>query len=242
MTILGIETSGPTASVALLRDGAVVGERSFAAHMILNQRLAVEVRELTGSPAAEAGLDAIAVGIGPGSFTGVRMGVALAKALAHALELPLVGVSAPEAIAAGLGAATGASVCVLQRARADEVYATALEVGEDGLPVERAETVVLCLPTALRAAAEALGRAPDVVCGDAAAHFADDIAGAFPDAALAGDEHALARASLAARVAEGRIAAADPDAAFALSPRYVRLSQAEREFGVDLGLRGSGHA
>lgn len=236
MNLLAIETSGITSSVALLRGGAVVAERSFASRMTLNQRLADEVAALAGVPLAEAELDGIAVGIGPGSFTGVRMGVALAKAIAHALALPLVGVSAPEAITAGLGAATGAAVCVLQRARADEVYVTALEVGEDGLPVEVSATAVLTLARALRAAEEALGRSPEIVVGDAVAEHAEAIARVLPTALLAGDEHALPRAVLVGRVAQSR--PGDPAAAFALTPRYVHLSQAEREFGVDLGLRG----
>ncbi len=239
MTILGIETSAETSSVALLRDGDLLGERSFASRMTLNQRLSVEVRRLSGSEdLREAGLEAIAVGIGPGSFTGVRMGVALAKALAHAMGLPLAGVSAPEAIAAGLAAGAGAGLCVLQKARADEVYFTALRVAEDGVADELAPTEVETLPHALRHAEELLSQPPDVVCGNGAQHFAEGIAAAFPDAALRGQEAALPRAAMVARVAADRPARLDRDAAFTLTPRYVRLSQAEREFGVDLGLNG----
>lgn len=236
MDLLALETSGPTSSVALMRDGAIVAERSFPSRMTLNQRLADEVAALAGIPLADAGLDAIAVGIGPGSFTGVRMGVALAKAIAHALQLPLTGVSAPEAIVAGLSAAAGTAVCVLQRARADTVYVTAVEVGEGGLPVEVGETRVLTLAQALAAAEEALRRAPMIVAGNAVPEHAEQIARLLPDARLADEEHALARAAMVGRVAAMRPGSLE--AAFALTPRYVSLSQAEREFGVDLGLRG----
>lgn len=236
MNLLAIETSGAISSVALLRGGEIVAERDFASRMTLNQRLADEVAALAGVPLAQAELDGIAVGIGPGSFTGVRMGVALAKAIAHALALPLTGVSAPEAITAGLGATAGTAVCVLQRARADEVYVTALEVGEGGLPREVSATAVLTLARALRTAEEALDRAPEVVVGDALAEHAEAIARVLPGARLAGEEHALPRAAQVARVALSR--PGETAAAFALTPRYVKLSQAEREFGVDLGLRG----
>ncbi len=238
MTILAIESSAKLAGVALMRDGAVVAEREFPARMTLNRRLADEVLGVLAGDARAAGLSAIAVGIGPGSFTGVRMGVALAKALAHALELPLVGVSAPEAIVAGLGAPAGAAVCVLQPARAEEVYVTALEVGEGSVPVERGPTQALTFARALRTAEQQLGRAPDTVCGGAAIAAAQRIGTVFPDARVAGEEHELPRAAQVGRVGAMRIGDAAPTAALTLTPRYGRLSQAEREFGLDLGLRG----
>lgn len=218
--ILGIETSGNVSSVALVADGRLQGERVFEARRVLNQMLAEQIADLCGGPPVEAKLDGIAVGIGPGSFTGVRMGVALAKALAHGLGLPLMGVSSPEAIASSLGVEAGRSVCVLQTARAEDVYVTALVIEADGMPREVSPTQVLPMSEALAAAEETLGVAPDLVCGDAS-----DGPGQSP---LAVD---------VARVGESRLADADPDAIFALRPRYVRLSQAEREHGVDLRLR-----
>ena len=125
----------------------------------------------------------------------------------------MVGVSSPEAIAWSLGVEEGREVCVLQTARAGDVYATALVIGADGMPREVSPTQVLPLD-------EALAAASGVVCGDAV-----DGQGQLPTAADV------------ARVGEGRLGDADPDAVFALRPRYVRLSQAEREHGVDLRLR-----
>ncbi|MEA3403149.1 MAG: tRNA (adenosine(37)-N6)-threonylcarbamoyltransferase complex dimerization subunit type 1 TsaB [Armatimonadota bacterium] len=239
MRILGIETSSATSSVALVEDGEVIRERSFPSRMTLNQRLAGHVRTVVdGADLTEAELDAVAVGVGPGSFTGVRMGVALGKAIAHALELPLVGVSAPEAIASALQRPAGSAVCVLQRARADEVYATALRIGEEGIVEEIEETRVLTLPRALRTAEELLGRPPDVLCGTGAAQFADAIRSILPEAELCGEEQSLPGARDVALVAAGRAGPDRRQAAFSLTPRYVRLSQAEREFGVDLGLSG----
>ena len=237
MRILGIETSGEIAGVALVHDGEVVAERSFAARMTLNQRLAPEIAELLGAPPADVGLGGVAVGIGPGSFTGVRMGVAVAKAIAHGLGLPLAGVSAPEAIAARLDAEPGTGVCVLQRARGDEVYATTLAIGEDGFGRELGPTGALTLPRALRNAEELLERPPDLFAGDAVEDLAERIMTAFPDARFAGEAAMRPSPAEMARVAAcpGRLTA---DAVFALTPRYVRVSQAERQFGVDLGLRG----
>lgn len=238
MKILGIETSAQTASVALASDGEVIAERAFEARMTLNRRLALEIAEVAGCPARDAGLEGIATGIGPGSFTGVRMGVAVAKALAHALELPLAGVSAPEAIATGLEAEAGTAVCVLQRARADEVYATALVVAADGIAEEVEPTRVLRLPEAFETAEELLGRAPEIIAGDCVDSHAGPIRAAFAGAKLAGDEHAQPAAGWVVQIAQLRPERLAPEAAFGLTPRYARASQAERQFGVDLGMRG----
>lgn len=237
-TTLGIETSARTAGVALVRDGDVVAERSFEARMILNQRLAPEIVRLLGGPPADAGLLGIAASIGPGSFTGVRMGVAVAKALAHGLNLPLAGVSVPEAIVAGLGAEEGAGVCVLQKARADEIYATTLVVEADGLGRELEPTRVLTLPRALRTAEQLLGEPPTLFAGDAVADLSESIRTVFADARFASEDHAQPTAGQIARIADVRPERLDAEEAFALTPRYVRVSQAERQFGVDLGLRG----
>jgi tRNA threonylcarbamoyladenosine biosynthesis protein TsaB len=237
MKVLGIETSGRIAGVALVSDGEVIAERSFEARMTLNQRLAPEIAELVGSP-AEIGLDGIAAGIGPGSFTGVRMGVAVAKALGHGLGLPLAGISAPEAIVAGLGAEPGDGVCVLQAARADEVYATTLIVDEDGFGRELEGTRVLTLPRALRTAEALLERPPDLFVGDAVAELAGQISAVFAGARFVVDELSRPTAGQTARVAAALPERLTGDNVFGLTPRYVRVSQAERQFGVDLGLGG----
>jgi tRNA threonylcarbamoyladenosine biosynthesis protein TsaB len=238
MKILGVETSGQTASVALVENDETVAERNFEARMVLNQLLAPEIAELLGGPPSEAGLEGIAAGIGPGSFTGVRMGVAVAKALAHGLDLPLAGVSAPEAVVAGLGSQPGTGVCVLQKARADEVYATTLVVEDDRFGRELAPTRVLTLPRALRNSEDLLERPPDLFAGDAVPDLMDQITGVFADAKFADPQKALPTAARCALVAASRPGRLTTDAAFSLTPRYVRKSQAERQFGVDLGLRG----
>jgi len=238
MTILGIETSGRIAGVALVRDVEVVDERTFESRMTLNQRLAPEIVALLGESPREADLDGIAVGIGPGSFTGVRMGVAVAKALAHGLDLPLAGVSAPEAIVAGLRADPGTGVCVLQKARADELYATTLVVEADGIGRECEPTRVLTLPRALRTAEELLGAPPTLFAGDAVEELAQQLRAVFADAEFAAQEPSHSTAGQIARIAHARPQRLDAENAFALTPRYVRVSQAERQFGVDLGLRG----
>jgi tRNA threonylcarbamoyladenosine biosynthesis protein TsaB len=97
MLTLAFDTATSVATSALLSDGEVVGERSSRAVRVLAD--AEELLERAGAEPRELGR--LVVGTGPGSFTGVRIGLAAARALAFALELPLAGVSTLEALAAG---------------------------------------------------------------------------------------------------------------------------------------------
>jgi tRNA threonylcarbamoyladenosine biosynthesis protein TsaB len=97
MLTLAFDTATGVATSALLRDGKVLGERSSRAVRVLAD--AEELLEQVGAQPHE--LSRLVVGTGPGSFTGVRMGLAAARGLAFALDLPLAGVSTLAALAAG---------------------------------------------------------------------------------------------------------------------------------------------
>lgn len=127
MLTLGIETSSPTGSAALVADGVVINER---ANPVPNRHAEVLVRlvdELVAdSRLQREQIDRIAVGTGPGSFTGLRVGIALASGIATALERPLVGVCSLESVACGFvrhqqSTASG-HIVVLQDARREEVF------------------------------------------------------------------------------------------------------------------------
>jgi tRNA threonylcarbamoyladenosine biosynthesis protein TsaB len=97
MLTLAFDTATGVATSALVRDGEVLGERSSRAVRVLAD--AEELLEQAGAKPRE--LSRLVVGTGPGSFTGVRMGLAAARGLAFALDLPLAGVSTLAALAAG---------------------------------------------------------------------------------------------------------------------------------------------
>jgi tRNA threonylcarbamoyl adenosine modification protein YeaZ len=97
MLILAFDTATSIATSALVRDGDVLGERVSTAVRVLEDVDAL-LRDAHVEP---SDLDALAVGIGPGSFTGVRMGLAVARGIAFSLGVPVAGVSTLDALAAG---------------------------------------------------------------------------------------------------------------------------------------------
>lgn len=97
MLVLAFDTATDKATSALVRDGEVLGERVSRAMTLLEDIDAL----LRQGGARPTDLDALAVGIGPGSFTGVRIGLAAARGLAFSLDLPVAGVSTLAALAAG---------------------------------------------------------------------------------------------------------------------------------------------
>jgi len=97
MLILAFDTATSVATSALVDDGEVLGERVSRAQTLLEDVDAL----LRQGGAHPRELDALAVGVGPGSFTGVRIGLATARGLALALDLPGAGVSTLAALAAG---------------------------------------------------------------------------------------------------------------------------------------------
>jgi len=135
MNLLAIETATEACSVAVICGQNVLQRFELAPRR--HAELVLPWAELLLAEAAlpRHGLDAIAIGIGPGAFTGVRLAVALGQGLALALDRPLIGVSTLAVLAAGANGAT-AGDCVFASidARMGEVYAAAYCMDADGLP------------------------------------------------------------------------------------------------------------
>ena len=130
MTILVIDTSGPVCGAAVMDETRVMSEWTAQNRYTHSAQLMPMVESVLAAAGAElGGLDAIAVVTGPGSFTGVRIGVATAKGLAHGAGLPCLAVDALEALSASAGAFDGV-VCPIQDARAGQVYGAAFRAGE----------------------------------------------------------------------------------------------------------------
>jgi tRNA threonylcarbamoyladenosine biosynthesis protein TsaB len=223
MLILAVDTTTPAGSVALLRDGALVAEFDAESGLTHSERLLASVEAVLG--AAKCGLsevDAFAVAAGPGSFTGIRIGLSTVKSFCFASGKPGVPVSSLEALALKAAGAGGRLLCPMLDAKKGEVYASLFEA-EDGRLVEvvpqgayRPEAFLARLPA----------RRVVSVLGNGALLYRDKVAarlgarGVFVDRSpFIGFEVGLLGHAAAAA---GKAVTGD-----ALQPLYFRKSQAE---------------
>ncbi len=129
MILFCLDTSGPVAGAALIQDGVVRYEGMAVNAFTHSQSILPMTEEAYRRTGLEIGsTDYFAVTVGPGSFTGVRIGVSTVKALAHAQGKPCVAVDALEAMAAGVQPFDGV-ICPIQDARAGQVYGAAFQGG-----------------------------------------------------------------------------------------------------------------
>lgn len=222
MLTLAFESSARAASVAICRDGALISQYSQCSALTHSRTLLPMAEDmLKNAELSLKDVDLIAVAHGPGSFTGIRIGVSTVKGLAWAAEKPCVGVSTLEAMA-WHGLAAGGIVCPVMDARRGQVYNALFEI-QEGRPVRLCEDRPIAL-TELKKDVEALS-APVFLLGDGAALTA----AFFRENGVA---FRMAPENLLWQSAWGvAMAAADktPGSADALLPVYLRLSQAERE-------------
>lgn len=123
MKLLALDTSTWIETVALLDDGEVIIENTNAVRETHNRKLLETIdRVLKDSGVSIRDVDVFAVGLGPGSFTGIRIGITTAKSLAWSLGKSVVGVSSLDALAAPFGFTSDGYVCPMIDARKHEVY------------------------------------------------------------------------------------------------------------------------
>lgn len=224
MYVLGIESATPVAAVAVAGDWVILAER-----MVFNKRthsvnlLPMIKSALEESGVGKRGLSGIAVSGGPGSFTGLRIGMSTAKSLAQALDLPVAGISTLASLAYPL-AGHGCFICPVLNARKNEVY-TAVYDNKD---------VLSCLAGPMAVHPDKLVEillklnGPVIFAGDGVSQYADVFKAGLGK--LAGFAPAMSNFPRGAAVAELGLAAFKEGRGVApadLCPEYIRPSEAE---------------
>jgi len=224
--ILAFETSAKAASVALLENGKLLGEsyqNTGLTHSQTLLQMAEDLLKTCGKTPAD--VTAVAVASGPGSFTGVRIGVAAAKGFAWGAEIPCVGVSTLEAMAENLGAWDGTVVPTMD-ARRSQTY-TAIFRAEGG----KYKRMIDDCAISFAELGEKLNycKKPIFLVGDGAQLCYNTLNEAVPGLVLPPEHHRHQRAAGVALVAEKVLASGERPDGGSMSPNYLRLSQAERE-------------
>ena len=224
MLLLTFETSAKAASVALFEGEKLLGESYQNTGLTHSQTLMVMAQDLIKQCGyTPADITHTAVAAGPGSFTGVRIGVAAAKGFAWGKEIPCYGVSTLEAMALGLGIWDGTVVCAMD-ARRSQVYNAVFQV-ERGVLTRISEDRAIALAD-LKTELERID-GPVYLVGDGAALTHRTLTELPLILPPEWKQHQRAvGVGLAALAAIARGEAGD---AAALVPNYLRLSQAERE-------------
>lgn len=224
MRVLGIETSWDVAGVAVADGDGLLAELTFRHRMDLARYLPLRIQEVLGlAGIALAEIDGVAVSLGPGSFTGLRIGVTAAKTLAFARGLPVAGVGTLAALAAENPAPEEALLCAVSTASATHLYA-ALFQWRDGRAEPRAAETLL----AAQELVAHLERSPmDVVVVGQPGPHRSLLRERLGRRVALPEEDRAPRAGTVARLGRLRLAVGDSDPVHALVPRYLRPSAAE---------------
>lgn len=223
MPILALDTATMVSGVALAKQGKIMAELTLQIGKTHSELLLPHIKELLQMAGVEKNhLRAVAVSIGPGSFTGLRIGLATAKALAYALKIPLLGVPTLEVLAYG-AAAPGVVIAPLLDAQKGNVYHAGFSWSEAGLQE--------VLPASVSPIDEVLAelaalKKPVLAVGEAAVLYAEkiqNVAGVL----LAPGHTVISRSSSVALLAEKMLEQGLDADLMQLEPLYVRRSEAE---------------
>ena len=226
MLILAFETSAKAASVALMDGTKLLGESYQNTGLTHSQTLMVmaeDVLKQCGKSAQD--VQAVAVAEGPGSFTGVRIGVAAAKGYAWGKEIPCYGVSTLEAMAESLGLYEG-YICPAMDARRSQVYNALFRV-EKGIISRVAEDRAIALADLKEELLTLNG--PIYLVGDGSTLTYNTLKDSIDELILP-PEHRMHQRAVGVGLVAARMAAEGlAPSGGELTPNYLRLSQAERE-------------
>ena len=228
MYILAIDTSGAALSVALLDDEAIRAEVflntgvNHSLHLLPAVKYVYEQAGLNTDAA-----DLFVCAIGPGSFTGLRIGVGTIKGLAMAAGKPVVGVSSLAVLAANI-APVSMNICPMLDAQRGQIYTALYKMDGDFLPIRIGKEQVAELEPFLKGLTE-----KTIFLGSGALKHAQSIKKILPDTSiLAPERHCYNRAAVAGILGLKKFQEGKTSDTRTFAPRYLRPSEAEKKFEI----------
>ncbi len=231
MKILALDTSGPVAGAALMEDGVITHE-VMAQHGLTHSQTAMVMVDqcLDAAGVAVKDVDLFAAVAGPGSFTGVRIGVCAVRALAHAANKPTLALDSLEVLAMN-GFGFQGVICPILDARRGQVYCAAFRFTKGDVPERIRPDEAMALADFLKTLPE------DEQClflGDGLTVHFPAVAAALGERAVAAPAH-MSYLCPAAACALAEKKAQEAQDLLHLKPIYLRAPQAERERNARLG-------
>lgn len=229
MRALAIDTSTSMAGIAVVDEHGLLAEYMLNDKKTHSQKVVPMLREILDSlKMTLADVDIFAAVTGPGSFTGLRIGVTTIKALAYAAQKPVVGITSLDALANAVNMTEGTIICPLMDARNSQVY-TALYKSHNGLVSNISGYMGVHVSDLVRQIEEK--NANVIFTGDGAALHSDFLKIEFGDRCLFMPDFMLQQMALpAARMALSQALQGETVSCYDLTPFYLRPSQAEREY------------
>lgn len=234
MLILAIDSATPVAGIALLDEEKLIREEFVNYKKTHSETLMPMVDQLLRDcNRSLQDVTALAITIGPGSFTGLRIGLAAIKGLSMAAGIPVAGISTLDVLAHNISF-TDALVCPLLNARKQEVY-TAFYDNYNYYP-HRVSEEMACSPQEFTAMAmekaQELGKNRIILLGDGYDPYSELFVDNLGAKLLIAPSHLmLTRASALGSLAMERVNRMDFDEIFTMRPKYIRLSEAENKLG-----------
>ena len=228
MKILALDTSSVVATVAVLEDEKLVGEYTLNHKLTHSQKLIPMIEELMKNCEIKPkDIDIFAVSLGPGSFTGLRIGAATIKAMAQALGKPVVGIPTLEALANNIQY-SGELICPIIDAQKNLVYSAVYSWGQSECVEENQQEVYEI--EGLIKHLQGLSR-KIIFVGDAVDKYRDDITSGLGDYAIIPPmAMRMPKAASVALLALKKAKAGEIKGAGDLVPIYMRKSQAENQY------------
>ncbi len=221
--ILAVETSGRCGSVALVTSGECLAEYSLNTKLTHSRRLLLVIEELLLRTELDLSqLSGLAVSLGPGSFTGLRIGLSTIKGLAMATELPMIGVPTLDALAFQLPFVS-LPICAIMDARKKEIFAAFYRWQKDGRLAKTSGHLAVDPYILIKNITE-----PTLFIGDGIKTYGELLREHLGKRALfAPSETCFARASSIGRLALDKMSENDYLDSAAAKPLYIRASDAE---------------